>query len=286
MQIDIEKIRREKPIQQLLQFSLVNINKPSGPTSFKVSQSVRRALGLKKGAHMGTLDPMVTGVLPVTLGRACRLAEYFMHRDKIYIGLMRLHGDIGEDELRDEMKKFLGTITQIPPKRSAVKRAPRQRLVRRFELLEKYKRHAQFIAEVEAGTYIRMLVHELGENACGAHMLKLHRTKAGMFDESTMWDYDEFQKRVDRYQQGDEDAIREVLIPAEIVSALMPVAQIKDETVRKAYFGQPLRKEDYMEFPDLEEETRFCLFHGNTFIAVQRKVTQDDIVGKYDFVLT
>jgi len=143
-----------------------------------------------------------------------------------------------------------------------------------------------FVAEVEAGTYIRTLVHDLGQKTCGAHMLKLHRTKAGIFDESTMWEFDEFLQRVERYEKGDEKAIRELLIPAEIVSTLLPVAYVKENSVQKAYFGQPLRQDDYVELPDLEENTRFCLFHGDTFIAVQRKVIQDDIVGKYEFVLT
>src|SRR3989344_2777880 len=110
-------------IKKILNFSLLNIDKPSGPTSFKVSQFVRKSLNLSKAAHMGTLDPQVSGVLPITLGRACKLSNYFMHKNKTYVGIMRIHEEITEEKLKKEIKKFTGKITQLPPVRSRVKRA-------------------------------------------------------------------------------------------------------------------------------------------------------------------
>src|SRR3989344_1761159 len=132
--INIQKLREEKPLNELLNFSLINLDKPTGPTSFQVSQFVKRALNLKKTSHMGTLDPAVTGVLPITLGRACRLAEYFMHKNKTYIGVLRLHKDVPIEELKKAMKSFKGKITQLPPVRSSVKRQLREREIREFEL--------------------------------------------------------------------------------------------------------------------------------------------------------
>src|SRR3989338_5642013 len=120
--IDLEKIRREKGIKELLQFAIINIDKPTGPTSFSVSQYVKRALGLAKTSHLGTLDTQVTGVLPVALSRACRLNEYFMHRNKVYVGIMRLHEEIPDKTLKEYMRQFIGKITQLPPVRSRVKR--------------------------------------------------------------------------------------------------------------------------------------------------------------------
>src|SRR3989338_6011253 len=90
-------MKSQKTIQELLEFGIINIDKPSGPTSFWVSQYVKNALGLSKTSHLGTLDPMVTGVLPVALNRACRLNEYLMHRDKTYIGIIRVHEEISLD---------------------------------------------------------------------------------------------------------------------------------------------------------------------------------------------
>ena len=86
-----------KTIQELLEFGIINIDKPAGPTSFDVGQFVKKRLNLKKTAHFGTLDPMVTGVLPIALNRACRLNEFLMHRDKEYVGIMRLHSDVDEE---------------------------------------------------------------------------------------------------------------------------------------------------------------------------------------------
>ena len=80
-----------KDIKELLNFSLINIDKPAGPTSFSVSEFVRKKLGLSKTSHMGTLDPKVTGVLPITLGRACKLAGYFIRHDKTYVGVLETH---------------------------------------------------------------------------------------------------------------------------------------------------------------------------------------------------
>src|SRR3989338_8837485 len=172
-----------KDMNHLVNFSLLNLDKPSGPTSFNVSEFVRRKLGLTKTSHMGTLDPAVSGVLPVTLNRACRLSAYLMKKNKTYVGIMRLHEDISEGELKEKMKDFVGKITQMPPVRSSVKRAEREREVYAFNLLEKDGKDVLFEASVEAGTYIRTLVHDLGKKIGGAHMLELRRTSAGIFGE-------------------------------------------------------------------------------------------------------
>ncbi|MCX6749552.1 MAG: hypothetical protein NTW17_02285, partial [Candidatus Pacearchaeota archaeon] len=81
MKINIEKLKEKKTIQELLEFGIININKPSGPTSFDVSEFVMKTLGLRKTSHFGTLDPKVTGVLPVALNRACKLTGFFLGED-------------------------------------------------------------------------------------------------------------------------------------------------------------------------------------------------------------
>jgi len=81
----------EKPLKELLEFGILNLDKPSGPTSFGVSDFVRKTLKPKKTSHFGTLDPKVTGVLPIALGRACKLTGYFLGHDKEYVGIMRIH---------------------------------------------------------------------------------------------------------------------------------------------------------------------------------------------------
>ena len=123
MQINLEKLKAKKTIQELLEFGIINIDKPSGPTSFDVSDFVRKKLNLRKTSHFGTLDPRVTGVLPIALNRACKLTGFFLGENKEYIGIMRVHKEIDMKKLQEIIKKkFIGKIIQKPPVKSRVRR--------------------------------------------------------------------------------------------------------------------------------------------------------------------
>src|SRR3989338_8479662 len=135
---NISKIKESKTTKELLEFGIINLDKPSGPTSFTVSDYVCRTLNLKKTSHFGTLDPKVTGVLPIALNRACKLTGFFLGEDKEYVGIMRIHEEIKLEDLRKKIKeKFTGKIKQIPPVKSRVKRQEREREIKKFELIEK-----------------------------------------------------------------------------------------------------------------------------------------------------
>src|SRR3989304_7586162 len=162
--IDIDKIKQQKSTKELLEFGIINIDKPSGPTSFDVSEFVGKTLGLRKTSHFGTLDPKVTGVLPVALNRACKLTGYFLGEDKEYVGVMRFHEDIDINKVKDIInKKFTGTITQKPPVKSHVKRVEREREIKSFEILEQDGKDFLFKTCVQGGTYIRKLIDDLGK---------------------------------------------------------------------------------------------------------------------------
>jgi H/ACA ribonucleoprotein complex subunit 4 len=275
----------QKPLSQLLQFSLINLDKPAGPTSFQVSQFVKNALKISKTSHMGTLDPQVTGVLPITLGRACKLSEWFMHKDKKYVGIMHLHEDISLEKLKKEMKDFVGKITQLPPVRSRVKRDFREREVKQFEILEKEGKDALFIADVEAGTYIRKLCSDLGEKIGGAHMLELRRIKASIFtetDENFVNLYD-FEKAVKEYNEGNEIPLRKLLVPAEqAIKKVLPVTQLSQKAnLKQILTGKPLFKSDLQKIP---EEEIFALFKEDAFLGVYKKVNEGDIIARGEFV--
>lgn len=290
MKIDIEKIKKSKSTEELLQFSIININKPTGPTSFTVSQFVKKSLNLKKTSHLGTLDPAVTGVLPVALNRACRLNEYLMHRDKVYIGIMRLHEDVSDSTLKKEMKKFEGKIKQLPPVRSRVKRAVRERMINKFEMLERDEKDILFIADVQAGTYIRKLIHDLGEKIGGAHMLELRRTRAGIIKEDdkkypSINLYD-FEKAVDEYKKGNDKPLRKILIPGEIVSEILPIFKIRKDVLKKVYSGSPiftsfLEKTDVSKFKENEKACAFC---EDKFVGCYNIINKEKIFAKPEFV--
>ncbi len=272
-----------KPISELLNFSIINIDKPVGPTSFQVSQFVKNQLGINKTSHFGTLDPKVSGVLPIALKRACRLSDFFMHHDKEYIGIMRIHTNVSEQNLKKEMQSFIGKITQLPPVRSRVKRVERIREVKRFQFLEKEERDVLFKATVQAGTYIRKLCDDLGKQIGGAHMLELRRTRAGIFSEETSITLYDFGRALNDYKNGNESQLRKILIPAEeAIKEVLPSAQIKEKSLRQLLTGKPITRSDIIN--PLPSGDHLALFHNSQLIAIVYKVAEGDIIARPSFV--
>ena len=227
----------------------------------------------------------MSGVLPIALSRACRLNEVFMHRDKEYVGIMRVHADISEDDLKKEMEKFIGKINQLPPVRSRVKRAIREREVKKFEILEKDGKDVLFVADVQAGTYIRKLISDLGENIGGAHMLELRRTKAGVFSEEdkNFINLYDFEKAVEEYKKGSEDSLKKILIPGEeAIKLVLPVLNISESLIKQLLIGKPIMKSDITNINKLEE--KFAIFCEERFIGIYRKVSEGDIIARAEFV--
>jgi H/ACA ribonucleoprotein complex subunit 4 len=176
----------ERSIKEMINYGVVNIDKPSGPTSHQVSDYVQKILDIKKAGHSGTLDPGVTGVLPLALGRATRIVQVLLRAGKEYIALMHIHKDFPENKIREICNQFVGKISQIPPIKSAVKRRKRERNVYYIDIIDISGRDILFKVGCEAGTYIRKLIHDIGKKlGCGAHMVELRRTKAGPFNEKT-----------------------------------------------------------------------------------------------------
>ncbi len=289
--IDIEKIRQERDIKKLIDFSILNIDKPCGPTCFDVDSHIKHKLNARKTSHFGTLDPLVTGVLPVAINRACRLTGFFMKKDKTYIGEMQVHEDIDIKYLKEIAKEFVGKIIQLPPVKSRVKRVERQREVYRFEILKQInKRNFEFIVECEAGTYIRKLIHDLGEKINGAHMTKLRRTKAGIFYEkdNNLISLKEFDKAVEDYENGDEKKLRNILIPGEIIKEIYPAVFIERDFYKKLKNGSPVFKDyliekEYKKIENLRENDSFCIFINDKFLGIYKKTQR--FLGQPEFVL-
>src|SRR3989338_7636108 len=277
--LTIEKIKAKKTIQQLIKFGVINIDKPTGPTSFSVSDYLRKTLNINKTSHMGTLDPAVTGVLPITLGRACRLSDYFMHRNKTYIGVMRTHKEITENELKKEIQSFIGTIKQLPPVRSRVKLEIREREILSFTILEKEGNDFLFETEVQAGTYIRKLIHDLGEKIGGGHMLELRRTKASIFKEKESIKIYEFLEAVEKYKKGDDKKLRDILIPGEIVALLLPSITIKESFLKKALTGSPLFTSSIEKAPSLDKDEKVVVFCKDTLVGCYKVINEGDTLA-------
>ncbi len=154
---DFGKSPELRTTSELINYGIVNLDKPKGPTSHQTSDYVKKILGIDKAGHSGTLDPNVSGVQPVALGKATRIAEFLLTSPKEYVCLMHLHHPVEEDKIKEIIKKFIGKIQQLPPIKSAVKRELRIREVYELELLEIKTQDVLFRVKCQAGTYIRKL---------------------------------------------------------------------------------------------------------------------------------
>ncbi len=147
----------KRPVEQLIKQGVININKPPGPTSHIVADHVKQIFNIKKAGHSGTLDPGVTGVLPIALDRATRVTQVLLPAGKEYVAIMHLHKPVDLKLLKKTLREFIGKIEQLPPIRSAVKRRLRKRIIYYLEILEVEKQDVLFRIGCQAGTYIRKL---------------------------------------------------------------------------------------------------------------------------------
>ena len=289
--MNLKKIKQSKTIQELLEFGIINIDKSSGPTSFNISDFVRKTLDLRKTSHFGTLDPKVTGVLPIALNRACKLTGFFLGEDKEYVGIMRIHEEIELEKIKEKIKeKFIGEIIQMPPVKSRVKRQLRPRTIYKFELLEKQGKNILFRAEVQGGTYIRKLIDDLGkELGIGAHMLELRRVRAGIFKEDDknypVVNLYDFEKAVEEYKNGNEKLLRKIIIPAEIITELHPIVEIKKECVDRVLHGQPIYEKNLINKSKLKKSEIVCVFSEEKFIGMFKVINENKIFAKAMFVM-
>jgi H/ACA ribonucleoprotein complex subunit 4 len=177
---------QERSPQDYIRFGVINLDKPSGPSSHEVAAWTKRLLNLKHAGHGGTLDPKVTGILPVTLEDATKVVQALLLSGKEYMCVMRLHHEASESKVKTLFDEFTGMIYQLPPVRASVKRQLRTRKIYYLNLLETNNKNVLFQVGCEAGTYIRKLCYDIGEAlSVGAHMQELRRTRAGPFSESS-----------------------------------------------------------------------------------------------------
>ena len=232
----------QRTIEERIRHGVVIVDKPSGPTSHQVSAWVRDMFGVKKAGHSGTLDPRVTGVLPVALADATRALEAVLVGDKEYVGVMQLHQDVDEKRLRGIMSRFVGEIYQIPPVRSAVKREQRTRHIFELEPLEIDGRNVLFRVRCESGTYIRTLCADIGEAlGVGANMVDLRRTRTASFSEAEALPLNALRDAIAYWKEdGDPTSLRATVHPMEDLLRHLPRMIIKDTAVDAICHGANL----------------------------------------------
>jgi len=265
----------------LLSFGLVNLDKPPGPSAHQVAEWVRELTGgalsdraatadpadtgggldtespaelVERVAHAGTLDPKVTGSLPLMLGDATRLAQVFDDAVKEYVAVLELHGPPPSD-FTAIVAEFEGEIYQKPPRKSAVKRQLRVREIFDLTVLERDGRKALLRIRCESGTYVRKLCHDLGlALGTGAHMGDLRRTATGTFDDTTLVTMEEFTDALRFWIEDDDaDPLRDVVDPAERALVTLPRVTIAPSAAREVAEGAPVYAPGVIDVADAEK---------------------------------
>jgi H/ACA ribonucleoprotein complex subunit 4 len=234
----------ERPAEEYIKYGVINLDKPAGPTSHEVAAWAKKILKLATIGHGGTLDPQVTGVLPVTLGESTKIVQALLHTGKEYICVLKLHGDAQESLVRQVLLEFEDLIYQRPPLRSSVKRQIRTRRIYYNEFIEMDGRNVLFRVGCEGGTYIRKLCYDVGEIlGVGGHMQELRRTRAGPFIEDSLthvtlhdvayW-FGEYQAKMD------VSFLHKFIEPMESALGLVPKITVRDSAVDALCHGASL----------------------------------------------
>lgn len=247
------------------------IDKPDGITSHDVVNRVRRLSGQKRVGHLGTLDPIATGVLPVAVGRATRLAQFFLHRDKVYEAVIRFGyatdtydragQRVGEEVavtldragLEQMVETYRGEFDQVPPPISAKKvhGVPAYKLARRnqpvelapvrvrveeFTVLEVDGPRARVRVRCSAGAYLRGLAHDMGQKlGVGAHVESLRRLAAGEFTLEMARTLEQLETLL---QEG---RLAEALVPTEELLPEAPAECVDTITAAQILHGRDFR---------------------------------------------
>jgi H/ACA ribonucleoprotein complex subunit 4 len=237
------QVPENRSILDYLDKGVINLDKPSGPTSHEIDSWVKIILNIEKTGHGGTLDPKVTGVLPIGLNSATRVMQLLSYSSKEYVAIMTLHDDVDEEKIYNIFNEFQGKIYQIPPLKSAVKRELRVRTVYNVKILEISKRNVLFKIDCEAGTYVRTYIHDIGEAlGVGAHMAELRRIRAGSFNEYK--NMITLQDLTDAFyywhEEGNESYLRNCIMPMEKATEHLEKVIIKDSAVEAICNGANL----------------------------------------------
>ena len=179
--------------------------------------------------------------MPIALGKATRIVQTLLKSGKEYVALMHLHKKIDEEKIKALAKEFVGKIEQLPPIRSAVKRQLRTREIYYLNILEIRDKEVLFKIGCEAGFYVRKFCHDFGlKLGTKAHMAQLVRSNVAMFDDTSWKTLHELKDSYEIYKQGNENYIRNVILPIERAVNHLPKIWVLDSAVSTLCHGADL----------------------------------------------
>ena len=277
---------------------IINVNKPAGWTSQDVCAKLRHVLHIRKIGHTGTLDPMATGVLPVCVGKATRIIEYFDRDSKTYRASMKLgittdtlditgkvmetagYTDVTEKAVREAFKAYTGNVRQIPPKYSALKingkRAydlaregrefeikPREIIIYNNEIrrIDLGSGEIEFDVTCSKGTYIRTICDDIGrELGCGAVMTALTRTASGYFRIEDSHTIEEIME--------DDDPLNNKLIPADITLEKLGKIELNDNRITAFMNGNSSWRNGFRITEPSSFDELYRVYGNSSFLGV------------------
>ena len=278
---------------------VINVYKPEGMTSQDVCAKLRKRLHIKKIGHTGTLDPMATGVLPVCIGKATRIIEYYGNDIKSYHAGMKLGmtsdtlditgeiletadvSQISENAVREAFSNYIGRVMQMPPKYSALKVDGKRayelaREGKSFELearpVEIYSNEItkldlnegiiEFNVSCSKGTYIRTICDDIGRTlGCGAVMSSLERTGSGYFTKDNAIE-------LERLIEMSDEEIAERLIPMEVTLVNLGKAELDDNRARAFINGNSSVPRCFKITEETKFENCYRVYSGGRFLGI------------------
>ena len=273
-----------RSLSELLEYGIIPLDKPRGPTSHEVVAWVRRLLGVSKAGHSGTLDPAVSGLLPIGLGQATKALTLLLMFPKEYWAVMRIHSSVPSEAVDTCIKEFTGEIYQRPPQRSSVRRDVRTRTIYELEVVEQEGNLFLVRCLCQAGTYVRKLVYDIGEVlGVGATMVELRRTKVGPIDEREgLVNLHELSYAKSRLEGGGEAAMRTAVRPVERYLRDVRRVVIRDSAVDAICHGARLAIPGILSLSEgiVKGDTTVILTGKGELVAIgEALLTTEEITG-------
>jgi H/ACA ribonucleoprotein complex subunit 4 len=260
-----------------LSFGVVNLDKPPGPSAHEVTAWVRDLAGVERAAHAGTLDPKVTGCLPILLGDATRLAQVFLEGAKEYVAVLELH-DTAPHDLEDVIDTFEARLYQKPPRKSAVVRQLREREIYGLELLDQTDRQVLLRITCESGTYIRKLCHDIGlALGTGGHMGNLRRSGTDPFDDHDLVTLHDFADALAFADDGNPEPLESLVAPAERSLVHLPRVTIHESAAREVAEGAPVYAPGVLSVESAAQPVR----HGSEEANDGAEPSEGDLLACY-----
>jgi len=270
-------------VQRNFMNGVLVVDKPAGLTSHDVVHRVRRALQQRAVGHVGTLDPMATGVLPLVIGNLTRLAQFYLASEKSYEGVIRFgfstdtydvegdatsapqHVGLSLDQVREIASRFQGRLEQMPPlarKHKPIELRPVQVELKEFDIVGVERDRAIFRARVAPGTYMRSVAHDMGQAlGCGAHLESLRRTATGEFTLADSHTLDQIENA------APNGRIEELFIHPRKLLPQLPAVSANAEAAACILHGRAVN------LPELSQAPLVKVFHGQReLIAIVSRI--------------